>query len=131
MKSFFLALFTFVSVGITLAQGQVEVIPDPDIDAMEAARTAKRSKDGGKVQGYRIMVAFYSSRESANEKLSEVRGFFGGNYGAVLLYDEPNFKVYVGTFTSKMDAEAALIDIRKRYPGARIVKDLVPVPRVH
>lgn len=121
----------FVLSASAFAQGQVEVYSDPDIDAMEAARTAKRNKDGGRVQGYRIMVAFYSTRDAANEKLSEVKGFYGSSYGASLLYDEPNFKIYVGSFTSKMEAEAALIDIRKRYPGARIVKDLVPVPRVH
>ncbi len=131
MKRFLILIGFLITGTAAMAQGQVDIITDPSVDAMENARIARRKKDGGRVQGYRIMVAFYSSRESANEKLNEVKGWFGNNYGALLLYDEPNFKIYVGAFTSKMDAESALADVRKRYPGARIVKDLVPAPRVH
>lgn len=125
-----LSLLVFTAIP-AFGQGEVEVIADPSIEALEAARIAKRKSLGSNVHGYRIMVAFYSSREAATIKLAEARSFFGGTYGASLLYDEPNFKVYVGEFVSKPDAEAALVDIRKRYPGARIVNDLVPAPRVH
>ncbi|MFN5252424.1 MAG: SPOR domain-containing protein [Bacteroidia bacterium] len=131
MKKYIFLILLFFSASTMWAQGQVEIITDPSVEEMEADRIAKRKKEGGRVQGYRIMVAFYSSRESASEKLTEVKGWYDKSYGATLLYDEPNFKVYVGSFTSKIEAEAALAEIRKRYPGARIVKDLIPAPRVH
>jgi hypothetical protein len=124
------AIFS-ISTFSALAQGNVEIISDPDIDLLESNRIERRKSNNGRVQGYRIMIAFYSNREAANDKLAEVRSWFGSSYGAVLLYDEPNFKVYSGEFTSKADAESALLDIRKRYPGARIVGDLVNPPRVH
>lgn len=131
MKIAVTALLLFIVAGETRAQGRVEVIADPDVEALETARIERRKGDNGRVQGYRIMVAFYASREAANQKLSEVRGWFGSTYGAVVLYDEPNFKVYTGEFTSRTDAEIALADIRKRYPGARIVSDMINAPRVH
>lgn len=131
MKLFLTIILSALSTVAALAQGNVEVISDPDVDALETARIERRKSNNGRVQGYRIMIAFYSSREAANDKLAEVRSWFGSTYGAVLLYDEPNFKVYSGEFTSKVDAESALLDIRKRYPGARIVGDLVNPPRVH
>jgi hypothetical protein len=131
MKHFSLLLLLMITGIPAFGQGAVEVIADPAIDALENARIAKRKSLGPNVHGYRIMVAFFSSRDAANTKLAEARSLYGGVYGATLLYDEPNFKVYVGEFVSKPDAEAALVDIRKRYPGARIVNDLVPAPRVH
>jgi SPOR domain len=131
MYRILLVIIVFLFTIPVSAQGNVEVITDPSVEALESARIAKRKSNNGKVSGYRIMIAFYSSREAANEKLSEVKSWFGSSYGAALLYDEPNFKVYSGEFTSKADAEAALVDIRKRYPGARIVSDLVSPPRVH
>ena len=131
MKSTLLLFLVLSIAGFAKAQGSVEVISDPSVDALESARIAKRKSLGSNVHGYRIMVGFFSSRDAANEKLGEARSLFGGEYPTTLLYDEPNFKVYVGEFISKADAEAALIQIRKRYTGARIVNDLVPVPRVH
>lgn len=131
MKSLFSVILLLLMAVPALGQGDVEVITDPDVAALEAARIDKRMADNGRVQGYRIMIAFYSSRDAANQKLAEVRGWFGSSYGAVVLYDEPNFKVYSGEFSSRTDAEMALADIRKRYPGARIVGDLINAPRVH
>jgi hypothetical protein len=123
-------LLLFLS-GTAFGQGSVELITDPSVDALETARLSKRKSLGANVHGYRIMIAFYASRQEANAKLAEARSLYGGSYEATLLYDEPNFKVYVGTFTSKADAEAALVQIRKKYPGSRIINDLVPAPRVH
>ncbi|MBS3913073.1 MAG: SPOR domain-containing protein [Bacteroidetes bacterium] len=129
MKHFcLLAISLFM---MSAATAQVEIIADPSVEEMENARIAKRKSLGSNVHGYRIMVGFYSKRDEATSKLSEARSIFGDQYPSTMLYDEPNFKVYVGEFVSKADADAALVYIRKRYAGARIVNDLVPAPRVH
>src|SRR5688500_7376044 len=103
MKSTGLVIFFFLSSGLAFGQGNVEVISDPSVEALESARIAKRKSLGSNVHGYRIMVAFFASRDAANEKLAEARSLYGGMYGATLLYDEPNFKVYVGEFVSRAD----------------------------
>lgn len=131
MRYFFILLLACSSMSLKGQFGAVEIISDPDIDALEQNRISKRQLSDGKVHGYRIMIAFYADRAEANQKLEEVRGYFASSYGATLLYDEPNFKIYAGEFVTKADAELALTDIRKRYPGARIVNDLVRPPRVH
>lgn len=125
MKQIFALLFLFLFGFGSKALAQVQVIVDPDITAMEEARIAKNRNLGMKV--YRIMVAFYPNRTSANEKLAEVRNSLGGKYSSMVLYDEPNFKVYVGEFSVKSDADAALSEIRKKYPGAMVVSDYVQV----
>lgn len=129
MKRISLLLIVFLSTASMYAQGYVEEIIDPEVKTMEEERIARRKGSDGKVAGFRIMVGFYSSRSAANEKLAEAKGIFGSIYSTVLLFDEPNFKIYVGEFLSRTDADAALADIKKRYPGARIVSDRITAPR--
>ena len=126
---FCLALFSFFKP--SYGQGKIQIYSDPSIDEQENERINRRKAIDGKVRGYRIMVGFYNSRTAANEKLTEVRNQFGQRYSSVILYEEPNFKVYLGEFTSKSEAEGALADIRKKYPGARIVDDLITPPKFH
>lgn len=121
MKRIFSLILILIASGKIFGQGQVEVIVDPAVQTMEEARIARNKSMGIKV--YRIMIAFYPDRSAANDKLSEARGWFGAKYGVIVQFDEPNFKVYVGEFSSKTDAEAALADVRKKYPSARVVND--------
>lgn len=119
-KLFFILLFlTIAKKGFS--QGSVDVVVDPDVQTMEETRIANNKARGMKI--YRIMVAFYPTRSAANEKLTEVRMWFGAKYGATMIFDEPNFKVYVGEFSSKSDAETALLEVKKRYHSARVVND--------
>jgi hypothetical protein len=45
-----------------------------------------------------------------------------------LIYDEPNFKVYVGTFATAAEADAALADVKKEFPNARKLRMQIPNP---
>ena len=120
---FLTALFFISQVN---AQGKVEIIVDPDVEQTENERTERRIEQGGKVQGYRIMTGFFSSRSSADNEYSLVKSYFSNVYGSALLqFDEPNFKVYIGEFTTKNEAEAALHEVKKKFPSARLVKDVV------
>ena len=121
MKNFYLLLILILPLSKTLGQGKVEVIADPAVEAMDEVRNSRNKSMGIKV--YRIMVAFYPTRTAATEKLSEVNGWFGSKYGATMLFDEPNFKIFVGEFYSKSDADAAMVEVRKKYRSATIVYD--------
>lgn len=107
------------------AQGKVDIIVDPAIQEDEEERINRRKANADKVRGYRIMIGFYASRAQAEALRSEANSPFGGKYGVTVIYDEPNFKVYVGEFTNSEDADAALAEIRKKYPGASRVSDIV------
>lgn len=37
-------------------------------------------------------------------------------------YEAPNFKVWVGSYRSKLDAERALLEVKKEFPNAFILK---------
>lgn len=107
------------------AQGKVDIIVDPAIQEDEEDRINRRKANADKVRGYRIMIGFYASRSQAESLRAEAATPFGARYGVTVIYDEPNFKVYVGEFTNSDDADAALAEIRKKYPGASRVSDIV------
>jgi hypothetical protein len=132
MKFISIFIFCFILKSAALfSQGRVDIIVDPAIDKMEKNRISRRNINGTKVSGYRIMIGFYSNRNEANVKLADAQKYFGAKYGAVLQYDEPNFKVYIGEFTSATDADAAIAEIKRRFPGARRVRDLVKSGKTH
>ncbi|GAK92069.1 hypothetical protein JCM19298_2557 [Nonlabens ulvanivorans] len=41
---------------------------------------------------------------------------------SILEYEAPNFKLWVGSYRNKLEAERALIEIKKDFPNAFILK---------
>ena len=110
------------------AQGHVVVEVEPSVKEMEETRTARRKANADKVRGYRILIGFFSSRSEAEALKEQATEPFGGKYGVTVVYDEPNFKVYVGQFTLADDADAALVEIRKKFSGATRISDIIRRP---
>lgn len=110
------------------AQGRVVVEVEPSVKEMEETRTARRKANADKVRGYRILIGFFSTRSEAEALKEQAAEPFGGKYGVTVKYDEPNFKVYVGQFTLADDADAALVEIRKKFSGATRISDIIRRP---
>jgi hypothetical protein len=110
------------------AQGHVVVEVEPTVKEMEETRTARRKANSDKVRGYRILIGFFSSRAEAEALKEQAMEPFGGKYGVTVIYDEPNFKVYVGQFTLSDDADAALVEIRRKFSGATRISDIIRRP---
>jgi hypothetical protein len=107
------------------AQGHVVVEVEPTVKEMEETRTARRKSNSDKVRGYRILIGFFSSRAEAEALKEQAMEPFGGKYGVTVIYDEPNFKVYVGQFTLSDDADAALVEIRRKFSSATRISDII------
>lgn len=110
------------------AAAQVEIIAEPGIERMLKNRINERILNGGKVPGFRVLVAYSNSRGAASIQTEDARRAFGTKYEVLQIYDEPNFKVYVGAFRFRWEAELALQDIQKKYRGARVVQDEIRLP---
>ncbi len=110
------------------ATAQVEIIAEPGIERMLKNRVNERIQSGGKVPGFRVLVAYSNSRGAAVIQTEDARRAFGTKYEVLQIYDEPNFKVYVGAFRFRWEAELALQDIQKKYRGARVVQDEIRLP---
>ncbi|MEM6262434.1 MAG: SPOR domain-containing protein [Bacteroidota bacterium] len=86
---------------------------------------------GGKrttTEGYRIQIFAGSSRENAQKIKGEFLALFPG-YSNYLLYISPTYRVRVGDFLSKGDAQMFNSRLKQYFPGAFVVKDEVKIPR--
>lgn len=79
------------------------------------------------MSGYRIQVYFGNDRNKAQELRSEFLQFFP-EIPAYLIYQQPNFKVRVGDFRTRLEAAGALKKINLHYSNAFIVPDEVKLP---
>ncbi len=77
--------------------------------------------------GYRIQIYFGSERAKAQEIKTDFVSAFP-QVGAYLVYHQPNFKVRVGDFGSRLEAQGFLKKLGDRYTTAFIVNDDVRLP---
>lgn len=80
--------------------------------------------------GFRIRIYFDNAQNSREQSLSIMKRF-EENHPDIAVYRSyaaPNFKVTVGNFRSRADAEAALFLIQPEYPSAFIVREKFKYP---
>ena len=69
---------------------------------------------------YKVQI-FYGDNEKARKTLSEFRREFKTIDGTII-FASPTYKVWVGSYKSRIDAERALKDIQRKYPYALLIK---------
>ena len=80
--------------------------------------------------GFRIRIFIDSSRSAREKSLSEMRRF-NEQYPSVMAYrsyDAPNFKVSVGNFRNRVEAEAFLRKVKSSFPDAFVVRERFKYP---
>lgn len=70
--------------------------------------------------GYTIQL-YYGELDKANQTLRKYKGSYT-NWPASIEYETPNYKVWAGNFSSRIEAERALIEIQKSFSAAFILK---------
>lgn len=124
-------LFVVVLVATQVhANDTVIVVKDVRMDLLtiKQAQVNKRSSmmtSSGQYKGYRIQVVSTSSRSRAQEVKTEMMNRFP-DQKSYLLFQSPNFKVRVGNFLKKEDAEKFRKQLNKVYPqGGYVVEDAI------
>ena len=97
-------------------------------DARITALVAKHlafNESRGSIKGFRIQIFFDSGNNSKSKAISVMNEFTSKHrkVEGYLSFQEPNFKVRVGDFRTRMDAQRFLHKIAEEYPSAFIVKD--------
>lgn len=69
---------------------------------------------------YKIQI-FNGDSENSKKTLNEFKKEFK-NLDATLIFNTPYYKVWVGNFKTKIEAERNLIALQKRYPNALLIK---------
>ena len=70
--------------------------------------------------GYTIQL-FYGEKNRANTIINKYRYSFDA-WPASIKYETPNYKVWVGNFSSRLEADRALLQIKQKFSSAFILK---------
>ena len=82
--------------------------------------------------GFRIRLYFASTRMAREESASVIRRFneLYPHIQAYRSFASPNFKVTVGNFRTRLEAEALLRKIKEDFPDAFIVRERFKYPTI-
>lgn len=105
------------------------IVAEDKVEEVENNRLARRKNADVLVQGYRIFIGMTSARADAVKIQTEAQEKFGDTYSPQVVYDEPNFKIYVGSYNNSVEADEAIAEIRKHYPNAKKIKMPIKVKK--
>jgi len=98
---------------------QSSVNQDPLINELITLK-AEMSVEGELNDRYKIQI-YSGDLTSANSKLKSYLNSIG-TWKSTIKFQTPNYKVWVGNFRSRLEADRALMKIKKSFPNAFIFK---------
>lgn len=109
-----------ITVGFTslsfAQQGVVSIEQDPKISKLlEVYKTVNSNREF-----YTIQVGFGSYKEAENLKQDVEIDF--PQWKAKIVFDSPTYRVRVGSFKTKLEAERNFLELREKYPQSLILK---------
>ena len=117
------------SLGAQAQSSRVRVTGDVAVNQM-VERHIELNTRAKTIPGYRVQIASFSGTSSKSNAFN-LRTRFMTDYPQVqayIIYDEPNFKVKVGDFRSRLEAYAFLQEIKEVYKGYIIKDNIYPEP---
>ena len=72
------------------------------------------------IENYKIQI-FSGSRNEAENTISEYKVLYNDSV-AIIRYEAPNYKIWIGNYYTLIEAEKEILEIRKKYPNAFIFK---------
>ena len=110
-------------------RGEIRLLQEEKLDEVMLQYMEQGRKLGG-IPCYWIRI-YSGSSHSARENAYETKANFLKKYEGIrndVIYDDPNFKVYVGGYRSKSETLKLLNKIKMDFPTAFIVYDIIDFP---
>lgn len=112
-------LIFFASAKIIGQSATVTINQYPKITALLELKKSLE-KENKLSDGYTIQL-YYGELEPANQVIRKYRTNYS-NWPASIEYETPNWKVWAGSFSTRIEAERALLEIQKNFSSAFILK---------
>ena len=120
IKTFVISiLMILISESIVAQSGSVTINEDVKITRLLELKK-ELEKENELADGYAIQL-HYGELNKANEVLKEYRNNHGA-WPASIEYETPNYKVWVGNFSSRLEADRALLEVQLTFDAAFILK---------
>lgn len=115
----FSILMSFLSINISAQEATITL--NEDLKIHQLLELKKVLEEENKLtDGYTIQL-YYGEKNRANNVIQKYRYSYD-SWSATIKYETPNYKVWVGNFSSRIDADRALIEIKEKFPSAFILK---------
>jgi len=118
--------FYFAALCCTLYSGR-SLAQTNDVSVVQDTRFEELLNEKRKISAsitvndrYKIQI-FYGDNDKARKILQDFKKEFKGQDGTII-FESPTYKVWVGSFKSRIEAEKGLAGMKKKYPYALIVK---------
>lgn len=118
--TFIIAAFSIVFFNTIYSQNATIIINQDEKIPEILALKKSLEKDNKLTVGYTIQL-YYGELSQANKILKEYRTNFD-SWPASIEYETPNYKVWVGNFSSRLEADRARFEIKSKYPAAFILQ---------
>lgn len=116
----FLTLISFFLIKMNLvAQQHLPLDETKDLTSLIQLK-AELSKKSELKEFYRIQL--HSGSRSEAEKIIKEFNANESQFESDIIYETPNFKVWVGFFRNRLDAERIFKDLKEDFPKAMIIK---------
>ncbi len=119
-KMFFILICSLFTATNSFSQeSKTTVIQDPNFSKLlkekQQINISLHTDDFYKIQIY------YGDKENAKKNLMSFKRDFKEIDGTIL-YTNPTYKVWVGSFKLRIQAEKALLEVKKKFPTAFLIK---------
>ncbi|CAA0146779.1 SPOR domain-containing protein [Tenacibaculum maritimum] len=116
IKELFLALFIISFANITNANAQSNLTENKDINSLIA-----KKREYNKSVGYGYRIQLYNGTEKRAKSLrNRFQLTFPDTY-TKLKYDAPEWKIHVGNYKTRLEADKALHKIQESFSGAIVI----------
>lgn len=132
MNRFYTTLILVLLVSALRAQNEhAELIQDKRVDLL-VDKHIFLNRHQFTLSGWRIQI-FFDSGANSKRKATDALRQFNERYpetDAYLSFKEPYYRVRVGDFRSRLEAEGFLRKVQSEYPNAFATNDFINPPRI-
>lgn len=119
IRIFAYALFLGFTLNSFAQQGQVTLNQDKNIDVL---LNLKKEMNKTENLNDRYKIQIYSGNRSEAETTQVKFNSAFAKWYSNMVYEYPNFKIWAGNFTTRLEADRALKEIKRKFSGAFIFK---------
>ena len=109
----------FFSLKSNAQEGTVSIEQDEKIERLLKER--KRLLKNGELKTHYTIQVVSGELTTARETLKSCKSMFL-DFKSDIVYETPNYKVWIGEFRNQLDADRALVVISEEHTGAFVIK---------
>lgn len=119
-----------IDLNFNTKQGEVKVTKDERLQKLtDFVGTPQKNESSVKIKGYRVQIFFDSDKDQVNQKRADYLSRHS-EQPAYVDYLQPNFRLRVGNFRTKLQAQKWQDELKIDFPDAIIVEDWVDLPQL-